>query len=89
MEIAPLRETLMSGYSSAPSSEAEYTEAPASLTTMYCTGRSVFLSISATNCSDSREAVPLPMEMMSTLYFSIMPSKIFSDFATSFFGSVG
>ena len=52
------------GNSSLASLLAEYTEAPASFTITYCTFSSgISLSSSTINCSDSRDAVPLPSEI--------------------------
>jgi hypothetical protein len=71
METAPRRLTSRSGNSLAASSEAEYTEAPASETTilvMCSSGRS--LMSSAASLSVSRLAVPLPMAISETLCFS-------------------
>ena len=56
----------MSGYSSVASFDAEYTEAPASLTMVYKTSWSHFFIISDTNISDSLEAVPFPIAIIST-----------------------
>ncbi|CFW85028.1 Uncharacterised protein [Bordetella pertussis] len=69
IETAPRSVTSRSGNSSAAVSEAEYTEAPASETTTRVNARSGKRAImSPTSFSDSREAVPLPMAMSSTLW---------------------
>ncbi len=67
METAPRRETSRSGNSRAASSEAEYTEAPASLTMILVSFRpGTFLISSPASLSVSRLAVPLPMAIRST-----------------------
>ena len=53
-------------------SEAEYTEAPASLTIIFCIGRSGYIFIrSRINLSVSREPVPLPILTNLTSYLAI------------------
>ena len=67
METAPRSDTSRLGNSLAANSDAEYTDAPASLTTIFCifaSGSS--LSRSPASLSVSREAVPLPMAMSCT-----------------------
>ncbi|MNR29559.1 hypothetical protein D3C85_1469530 [compost metagenome] len=67
MDTAPRRETSSSGNSLAASSEAEYTEAPASLTMILVSLRpGNFLISSTTSLSVSRLAVPLPKATSST-----------------------
>ena len=62
IETAPRKETSSSGNSLAASSEAEYTEAPASETVILVNLSSGWrLMTSATNWSVSLEAVPLPI----------------------------
>ena len=79
----------MSGYSSVASFDAEYTDAPASLTITQCTGLDVSFIMSDTNISDSLDAVPFPIAIMSILSFSINFSNSFLAPSTSFCGSVG
>ncbi len=67
--MAPLVVTSRSGYSSAASLEAEYTEAPATVDYGVLYGIPVFLMKSATTSSVSLEAVPFPMTITSTSYF--------------------
>ena len=67
METAPRSDTSRPGNSFAASSEAEYTEAPASLTTIFCIFSSgTSLSRSPASLSVSREAVPLPIATSCT-----------------------
>ncbi|MNV88126.1 hypothetical protein D3C71_1823040 [compost metagenome] len=67
MDTAPRIDTSSSGNSLAASSEAEYTEAPASLTiTLVIFSAGYFLISSAASLSVSRLAVPLPMAIRST-----------------------
>ena len=67
MDTAPRRLTSSSGSSREASSEAEYTEAPASDTTVRVSFSSEWSRISsAASRSVSREAVPLPMLIRST-----------------------
>ncbi len=71
IETAPRSDTSSSGSSREANSEAEYTEAPASDTT-------ILVSLSSGRClirswaslSVSREAVPLPIEIRDTLCFA-------------------
>lgn len=84
--MAPLVVTSRSGYSSAASLEAEYTEAPASLTMVYCMAYPFFLMKSATTSSVSLEAVPFPMTITSTSYFSTSFLRVASVPFMSFFG---
>ncbi len=59
------------GNSSVASLLAEYTEAPASFTMMYCTGSGISLRSCTMICSDSREAVPFPKEINVIWYLDI------------------
>src|SRR5574337_1017336 len=66
MDTAPRKETSISGYSFEASSEAEYTEAPASDTTTLASFNSGWrLMRSAASLSVSRLAVPLPIAINS------------------------
>ena len=69
MDTALRRFTSNWGNSAAASGLAEYTLAPASLTTIYCTPPPISLITWAANCSVSAPAVPLPMAMICTPYF--------------------
>mmetsp|Transcript_46593 Transcript_46593/g.118904 ORF Transcript_46593/g.118904 Transcript_46593/m.118904 type:complete len:264 (+) Transcript_46593:148-939(+) len=78
MDTAPRRETSIPGSSSAASSEALYTLAPASLTTTQPTSSPPAcssLQTRATNCSVSRDAVPLPMATTSTACLRISAAR--------------
>ena len=67
IDTAPRIDTSRSGNSLAASSEAEYTEAPASETTIFCNRASgYFFMTSWTSLSVSRLAVPLPMAISVT-----------------------
>ncbi len=67
IDTAPRSDTSRSGNSAAASSDAEYTDAPASETTMRVSGRSGLRAIrSAASLSVSRDAVPLPIAMSCT-----------------------
>ncbi len=67
MDTAPRSDTSRSGNSLAASSEAEYTEAPASLTMILVSfSPGTFLISSPASLSVSRLAVPLPMAIRST-----------------------
>ena len=89
MDAALLCPTSKLGNSSVASLLAEYTEAPASLTITYCTGRSSSFNSSTITCSDSLEAVPFPTEIKSTLYFLISFFSSALDSSTLFCGAVG
>ena len=66
IDAAPRMDTSRSGSSSRATSLAEYTEAPASLTTTTCGDvRPRSRSVSRTSVSVSRDAVPLPIAMSS------------------------
>ena len=66
IEIAERSSTAKSGNSFLASSWADQTEAPASETIAYSTSNLFSSIISATNFSDSLEAVPLPMAIILT-----------------------
>ena len=70
-------DTFISGCSSAASSDAEYIDAPASFTMIYCVFTPISLINSDINFSDSLEAVPFPIAITSILYFSINFFKLF------------
>ena len=90
IETAPRSETSKSGNSCAASSEAEYTEAPASFTiTLLALMSGLALSISATSLSVSREWVPLPIEISSTLCCLHMPARVRIALSTWFCGWKG
>ena len=82
MEIADLCSTERSGNSSIARGEAEYTEAPASLTTTYFASNLLSLMTSAIKLSVSRLAVPFPIAIISTLYFLIKSMIVRFDFST-------
>src|SRR2546427_555047 len=68
IDTAPRSDTSSSGNSLAANSEAEYTDAPASLTTTFCSfGLAAALIASPASLSVSRLAVPLPIAISSTL----------------------
>ncbi|MCY1425424.1 hypothetical protein D9M71_412120 [compost metagenome] len=68
MLTAPRRDTSRSGNSFAASSEAEYTDAPASLTMILVIFSAGYFRISSmASLSVSRLAVPLPIAIRSTL----------------------
>jgi len=67
IDIALLSSTCRSGNSEIANLEAEYTDAPASLTIIYSTNFLEDLITSAINASDSLEAVPLPIAITSIL----------------------
>ena len=71
MDAALLCPTSKFGNSSVASLLAEYTEAPASFTMMYCTFCGISFRRSTMIISDSREAVPFPTEMRLILYFAM------------------
>ena len=80
METAPRMLTSRSGNSLAANSEAEYTEAPASLTTIFCIFSSgASLIRSPASLSVSRLAVPLPMAISSTACFAHSARSTCSD----------
>ncbi len=89
IDAALLCPTSNSGNSSVASLLAEYTEAPASLTIIYCTGFCISLIISAIICSDSRDAVPLPTDIRDILYLSTSAFTVFLVSSTLFCGAVG
>ena len=71
-------------HSSVASLLAEYTDAPASLTMIYCTPALISFNRSTMICSDSLEAVPLPTDINDTLYFLIRFFRILFDSSTLF-----
>ena len=87
IDTALLSPSLNFGNSSSASLEAEYTDAPASLTMIYST--LVFFIISTTTCSDSLDAVPFPIAITSILYLSINSLTVLMDSDTLFCGAVG
>ena len=90
MLIALLSSTCKSGNSDMARGLAEYTEAPASDTMIYSTFLSLYsFTTSDTSFSLSREAVPLPTAMISTLYFLIKSLIIFLASSHLFCGSCG
>ena len=86
IETAPRIDTSKSGNSFAANSEAEYTEAPASLTMILVADKPDFFSKSPTNASVSREPVPLPIAIKSTLWRLIKVSIICADCAVLLWG---
>ncbi len=90
METAPRIDTSRSGNSLAANSEAEYTEAPASLTTIFCSLASPSAWItSPASLSVSRLAVPLPIAISSTLCFMHSCLMVCSDWSHWRRGSCG
>ena len=89
MDIALLFSTVRSGNSSMASLLAEYTLAPASETIMYSTGSFSSLITRAMNCSDSLDAVPFPMAIISMLYLFTKFVIIFFDSSYLLCGSCG
>ena len=90
METAPRRLTSSAGNSCAASSEAEYTEAPASETTALVRCSCGWARIrSATSLSVSREAVPLPMATSSTLWVAHSRASVASEPVQSLRGWCG
>ena len=79
IDIALLFSTVKSGNSSIASLLAEYTLAPASDTIMYYVGNFSSFITCDTNFSDSLDAVPFPIAIISTLYFFIKSVSIFFD----------
>ena len=77
------------GNSSVASLLAEYTEAPASFTMMYCTGSGISLRSCTMICSDSREAVPFPREINVIWYLEISFFSTALASSTRFCGAVG
>ena len=90
MDTAPRSETSSSGSSCEANSDAEYTDAPASETTMlvmFNSGRSLIRS--RVSLSVSREAVPLPMAITETWCFSASLLKVYSEPSQSLRGWCG
>lgn len=68
METAPRSDTSMPGSSAEANADAEYTDAPASDTITFVRFNSGCLAMSSpASLSVSRDAVPLPMEISSTV----------------------
>ncbi|MBT9158561.1 MAG: hypothetical protein DDT36_01575 [Firmicutes bacterium] len=88
IETAPRRVTSSPGNSSPASAEAEYTEAPASLTMVYGTPKPCSRMSSATNSSASRDPVPLPIAMALTTCSRMRPSNRRAAADLSFCGGV-
>ena len=80
---ALLFSTAKSGNSWIACGEALYIEAPASLTIIYLHFKLYSLIISLQNFSDSLEAVPLPIAIISTLYFFIKDTTFSLQFFIS------
>jgi len=89
MDVALLCPTSKFGNSSVASLLAEYTEAPASLTMIYCTFTGISLNRSTMICSDSLDAVPFPREINVMWYFAISFFKTAFASSTRFCGAVG
>ena len=90
IDTAPRKDTSSSGSSFDASSDAEYTDAPASLTMIFCACRSLlFFSISPTSLSVSREPVPLPILIRSTLYCLHSVVSVRIDLSHWFCGACG
>jgi hypothetical protein len=90
METAPRIDTSRSGNSLAAVSEAEYTEAPASLTTIFCSlGLLQALITSAASLSVSRLAVPLPIAIRATSCCAHRRLSVCSDCSHWRLGSCG
>jgi len=89
IDAALLCPTSKFGNSSVASLLAEYTEAPASFTMIYCTCSGISFNSSTITCSDSLDAVPFPTEINVIPYFLISFFKIFLDSSTLFCGAVG
>ena len=90
IEMAPRMVRSRSGNSCRAISDAEYTDAPDSLTvTLKILVRFVSRRKSCTKAADSREAVPLPMAMACTLWRAMSEASVLRAPATSFLGSNG
>ena len=89
MLIALLFSTVISGYSSVASFDAEYTDAPASLTIIYSTFLLDSLITLEIKASLSLDAVPLPIAIISILYLSISSKTLAVDSSILLWGSVG
>ena len=90
MDTAPRSVTSRAGNSFAASSDAEYTEAPASDTTTLVSFSSGCCFISSpASLSVSREAVPLPMLIRSTACFFASMASALSDPFQSLRGTCG
>jgi len=92
IDTAPRIETSRSGNSSVANSDAEYTDAPASLTiTLVNSGWVSFTAAisSAASLSVSRDAVPLPIAINSTLCILTKFARVRIDFSHRFCGACG
>jgi hypothetical protein len=90
METAPRRETSMPGSSWEAYADAEYTDAPASDTiTLVRSSSGCFLIRSVASRSVSREAVPLPIAIRSTLCRLASSARVCSDRSHLFCGRCG
>ena len=90
METAPRRLTSKSGSSEAALLDAEYTEAPASLTTTLVKFSSGWSAISSpTSLSVSRLAVPFPIATSEAVCFFARFARISMEDCHSFLGSCG
>ncbi len=90
MDTAPRRDTSSSGNSFAASSEAEYTDAPASLTMILVSFMpGYFLISSPASLSVSRLAVPLPMAISSTWCLAHSAASTARVWSHWFFGACG
>jgi hypothetical protein len=88
MDTAERIDTSNCGNSSAAIFDAEYTDAPASFTTIYDTPGVLFMS-SAINISVSFDAVPLPIAITVTLCFLINFISVAAASAAFDCGGVG
>ena len=90
IDTAPRSETSRFGNSCDASSDAEYTDAPASETTTLVGRGSDWRAIkSPASLSVSREAVPLPIEISRTPCFAQSCASVRSDPSQSLRGSCG
>ncbi len=90
IDTAPRSETSRFGNSLAANSDAEYTDAPASLTTIFCSlARSHKAIASPASLSVSRLAVPLPIAISSTLCCRHSFLSVCSDWSHCRLGSCG
>ena len=90
METAPRIDTSSSGNSFEANSEAEYTDAPASDTTILrnlLAGYSLIKSCAS--LSVSRDAVPLPIDINDTLCLAANSAKVWSEPSQSLRGWCG
>ena len=90
IDTAPRKDTSIPGSSSEASSDAEYTDAPASEIMIFCTPKSgLAFIISATSLSVSREPVPLPILIKLTLNCLQIVIKVRNDLSHAFCGGCG